>query len=197
MSDPETISVYNEQADKYANIVSPDALKDPHLEAFIKACASGGHVLDLGCGPGASSAIMADAGLRVDATDASEVMIDKAAKHPGVTAWQASFDQIAGEDLYDGIWASFSLLHAPRDSFPTHLSALHKALKPGAPFVIGLKLGTGMSRDRLGRLYTYYTESELTARLTESGFTVAGHDTGRGPGLDGTDSDWIVMRAHG
>jgi len=140
---------------------------------------------------------MARAGLKVDATDASQAMVDKAGQEPNVTAWQASFDDIGGDNIYDGIWASFSLLHAPRDAFPVHLSALHKALKPGGAFAIGLKLGDGTHRDRLGRQYTYYTETELHARLTEAGFTVTGHDTGRGPGLDGTDSDWIVMRAHG
>lgn len=195
MSDSETLAVYDQQAEDYARLTKSDA-RDQQLLDFIAALPDGGKVLDLGCGPGFAAATMAQAGLRVDATDGSEEMVALAAAHDGVTAWQATFEQITGVALYDGIWANFSLLHAPRNDMPRHLAALHRAAKPGARFHIGVKTGTGERRDALGRLYTYYTKKELLTLLNTTGFTATDHRTGCAEGLDGTMADWIVVTAH-
>lgn len=197
MSDPQTIGVYDRQAAEYAAKTDAYNNTDPRLAAFIAACPAGGRVLDLGCGPGRSAAKMAEAGLKVEAVDASAAMVAMAASHPGVSARQARFDEIAGEALYDGIWANFSLLHAPRADFPRHLAALHRALRPGGAFLIGLKLGTGEARDRLGRHYTYYTEDDLMDHLRAAGFTPTDIKHGEGEGLDGTVAPWISVRAYG
>lgn len=195
MSDVKTIAVYNAQAQEYARMTESEA-RDKQLLAFIAALPNGARVLDLGCGPGITAAVMANAGLKVDATDASSQMVAMAAKNPGVTAWQATFDQIEGDAIYDGIWANFSLLHAPRANMPRHLIALHKAAKPGARFHIGVKTGTGEERDRLGRLYTYFEEQELVTLLKDAGFSTTNRHTGRGTGLSGEMANWIVLTAH-
>mgnify|MGYP000023117613 CR=1 FL=1 len=197
MSDAETLAAYAREADTYERTVDPYNTSDPRLRDFIAACPPGGRVLDLGCGPGAGAAEMAKAGLVADAVDATPEFVAKAAKHSGVTAWQATFAEITGEDRYDGIWANFSLLHAPRADMPVHLRALCRALKPGGVFYIGMKLGTGEQRDRLGRFYTYYTQDELERLLHDAGFTVTGAVTGEGKGLEGTIQPWISVAAHG
>ncbi|WP_272008160.1 class I SAM-dependent methyltransferase [Roseovarius sp. ZX-A-9] len=196
-ADDETLGVYGAQAARYASFTD-NIGDDPHLARFIADIPPGGRVLDLGCGPGTAAARMAQAGLVVDATDAVPEMVDlAAAAHPGVTAWIATFDEIAGVELYDGIWANFSLLHAPRSAMPTHLAALRTALKPGGRFHIGVKTGSGAQRDGLGRLYTYYEEEELTELLTAAGFTPRGQWTGADSGLDGTVAPWVVIAADG
>lgn len=197
MSDDETLGVYAEKADEYANLVGETLSTDPLLVDFIAALPAGGAVLDLGCGPGTAAHVMADAGLRVTATDAVPQMVALAATHAGVTAQLASFDDIAGDRIYDGIWANFSLLHADRADMPRHLAALHTALKPGGVFHIGLKTGTGAKRDKIGRLYTYYTDAELTGLLESAGFTVTNRTTGCDKGMDGVMADWVVLRAYG
>lgn len=191
--DPTTIAIYDARADEYAGMTDADAAVDPSLEAFMAACPEGGHVLDLGCGPGASAAAMAQAGFQVTATDASAEMVAMAARHPGVTAFQATFDQITDVAAYDGIWANFSLLHLPSDAFAPTLAALHRATKPGGAFHIGMKLGTGTHRDTLGRLYSYYSHDALNAHLGQAGFAPLSHITGHGKGLDGSMSDWICI----
>ena len=65
---------------------------------------------------------MARAGLRVTATDAVAKMVDLIPEHPLITPLHATFDDISGTDLYDAIWANFSLLHAPRADMPRHLA---------------------------------------------------------------------------
>jgi SAM-dependent methyltransferase len=197
VSDPETLAVYDAQADDYVAMMKGYASKAPLIHAFIAACPPGGHVLDLGSGPGGYAVIMAEAGLQVDALDASSEMVARIAQVPGITARVATFDDVSGTDLYDGIWASFSLLHAPRDAMPRHLAALHRAIKPGCPFFIGLKRGRGGGRDRLGRYYEYYERDELDPLLKAAGFTPRQHWTGVAKGLAGHADGWIVTRADG
>jgi len=194
--DAKTIAVYDEQAAKYADMTYHDR-HDPTLISFIGSLPKGAQVLDLGCGPGQAAAEMARAGLLVTAVDASAEMVAMAQKLPGVTAQQATFDQITGDNLYDGIWANFCLLHAKRADMPRHLAALASALKPGGRFHIALKTGTGERRDSIGRYYTFYEIEELRDLLTAAGLTVTATATGEGPGLDGTISPWFAMSAHG
>ena len=196
MTDDETLRVYAHKAAEYEEVTGHAAAEDPLLAKFISVLPPGSHVLDLGCGPGLCASAIAAAGHRVTATDAVPEMIERAKKHAGVTAQLATFDQIEGEDAYDGVWANFSLLHAARDAMPGHLAALHKALKHDGLFHIALKSGQDSKRDRLGRLYTYYTDDELAALLCEAGFTVTDRFSGRDKGLDGSLADWIALHAH-
>lgn len=195
MTDHDTISVYDAQAAKYAAMTASEA-RDKHLLDFIASIPKDGHVLDLGCGPGHCAATMAEHGLRVTALDASAEMVAMATKHEGVTARQATFDDISSTDKYAGVWANFSLLHAPRKDMPRHLAAIADTLLPDGRFHIGLKLGEGEHRDALGRLYTYYSVDDLTELLTNAGFKISNTTLGRGKGLSGEVSDWVTVAAH-
>ena len=195
-SDAKTLAVYSAKAQDYANL-TVDLEGDKHLAAFIQAMPPGARVLDLGCGPGRAAGQMAAKGLAVDATDAVAEMVAMAAARPGVTAWQATFEDITGDAIYDGIWANFSLLHAARSDMPRHLAALRRALKPGGLFHIGVKTGAGEARDSIGRLYTYYSEDELRSLLAAAGLAPQISWTGRDIGLSGEPSDWVVVHADG
>ncbi|MBT2131407.1 class I SAM-dependent DNA methyltransferase [Aliiroseovarius lamellibrachiae] len=193
-ADPKTLAVYDAQVAEYEKRVAQKPT--PGLTEFVTRLPPGGHILDLGCGPGSSAVELMEQGFSVDATDGSAEMVARAAAR-GVTARQALFHEITGDGLYDGIWANFSLLHLPRAEMPEILSRLRLALKPDGVFHIGLKLGKGEARDRLGRFYTYYQEDELTDLLTRAGFAPFDRIIGAGTGLDGQISDWIVLHAEG
>ncbi|WP_439123719.1 class I SAM-dependent DNA methyltransferase [Marivita sp.] len=195
MTDRDTIAVYDARAVDYSKL-EPSQTPSETLAAFLNALPNGAHVLDLGCGPGTSARHMVRAGCSVVALDASAAMIELASKVDGVAARQASFDDIDGTAIYDGVWANFSLLHAPRTDMPRHLSAINTALKPGSLFHIAVKAGTGEARDSINRLYTYYTEAELTELLKAAGFTVGSYRRGRDKGLSGEDADWISVTAY-
>ncbi|MEM1076496.1 MAG: methyltransferase domain-containing protein [Pseudomonadota bacterium] len=196
MSDKETLKVYSQKADEYADLVSQTASNDPVFADFLAAVPDGGHVLDLGCGPGHYAAAMAKAGLTVTAFDPVPEMIAIAATHNGVTARQAGFDDLSDTAQYDGVWANFSLLHAPRAAVPGHLSRIRAALKPQGRFHIGVKTGSGETRDKIGRLYTYFSETELRGLLQDAGFAVTGRYEGVDKGLSGEDAHWICLAAH-
>ncbi|MFC6582989.1 class I SAM-dependent methyltransferase [Sulfitobacter aestuariivivens] len=123
MSDRETLGVYDAQADDYEKMMTEEAARDARIVEFIAACPAGAQVLDVGCGPGNYARLMADAGLKVTAIDGSAEMARRADLLPGVSARHGYFEDIDAENAYDGIWASFSLLHAPAPTFPATLPA--------------------------------------------------------------------------
>lgn len=192
--DDETIRVYGSEAARYAE-VTKDAGKEPVLRLFLDHLAPGSTILDLGCGPGIASGIMAAEGHTVTATDATPEMIALADARPGVTARLATFDDIDEVGAYDAVWANFSLLHAPRAALPRHLAALATALKPGGLLHVGMKTGTGEHRDTLGRRYTYVTETELSDLLCAAGLRPIETQTGADTGLDGRLAEWVTILA--
>jgi SAM-dependent methyltransferase len=192
--DDETLAYYGRAAGEYAARTA-HLDKCLALDGFIAALPKGARVLDLGCGPGVMAARMAAEGLSVLATDAVPEMVKMAGAHPGVEARLARFDDIAGEAEFDGVWANFSLLHAPRGDLPGHLAAIHRALRPGGLFHIGMKTGEGEKRDELGRLYTFVTEDELCGMLGAAGFEVLDVTQGREVGMTGVPEDWVTILA--
>lgn len=196
MSDARTIAVYNRQSDDYAAMMDREAAQDKIIGRFISACPAGGQVLDLGCGSGHYAKRMAEAGLQVEAIDASQAMVDLTAQLPGVSVRLGLFDDLNAKDRYDGIWAYFSLLHANRSDLPGHLNRIAKALRPGGVFFIGMKRGSGAERDSIDRYYEYYERDELESMLTEAGLTPVDHWYGKGAGLSGHVAGWVVIHAH-
>mgnify|MGYP000026068163 CR=1 FL=1 len=199
MSDQETMMAYakaaSEYADKFADPGSEN--QDTDSDAFLNNIPAGGRILDLGCGPGHWAAKLRDAGLTVDAMDASPEMAQLAKSRFGLDVQVGAFDDLNAENHYDGIWANFSLLHVPRADFPNHLVRIHHALRPGGSLSIGMKIGSGERRDHLGRFYSYYGEQELRDLLTKAGFTVTRARQGNGKGLAGSVETFVVMTAHG
>lgn len=191
MADRRTIQLYDTRAADYARIETGPA-EQQALADFTASLPPKSRVLDLGCGPGLASLAMQQAGHAPDPVDASCSMVDLA-NSLGLPARQAEFDAVTGRHIYDGLWANFSLLHAAKADFPRHLAALHRAAKPGAPFHIGMKLGTGESRDNLGRHYAYYTCAELTAHLIAAGFHPQTTVLGEAPGFAGTVSPFALI----
>ncbi|WP_347822068.1 class I SAM-dependent methyltransferase [uncultured Planktomarina sp.] len=194
MTDAQTLAVYDAKIDDYLRLTQ--APPSTSLLAFIKAIPEGGQVLDLGCGPGLAAAEMARHGCDVEAIDGSAEMVAAASKHSGVTARQATFDELPSQATYHGIYANFSLLHAKRTNFNRHIQACYTALHPGGILHLAMKLGTGEKRDELGRFYTYYTAEELKNILTQAGFTLTFQRNGQEKGLAGDVEPFIMIAAH-
>lgn len=194
-ADSKTLAVYNAKAAEYDALVNSEGPSE-RLAAFVATLPKGGRVLDFGCGTGSAAATLRDHGLHVTALDASEEMVAFAKRNFDLDVILGTFDDLTATDEYDGVWASFSLLHAPRVDMPRYLAAIYQALKPQGWFNIGMKTGTGEQRDSLGRSYTYYTETELRGLLADAGFTITDTNTGAGPGLDGVIAPWITIDCH-
>lgn len=196
-ADPETLALYNARAGDYAQLTAA-ARPGQLLRQFIAAMPPGGHVLDLGCGPGIDAGHMAAAGLQVWATDAASAMVDLAATRPGVHAEVADFTSTlakAPTASLDGVWANFSLLHATAADIPQHLAAITQALRLGGHLHIALKTGQGSARDALGRRYTYFTPDQLIDLVQAAGLQLCQRRDGQDMGLDGVAAPWVALLA--
>jgi SAM-dependent methyltransferase len=192
--DEPTIRAYDDARNRSAYLDLKGQHKaHPALKFFISRVPQDGLVLDLGCGVGAEAAIMVEQGLRVDAVDASQGMVDCARDVNGIDARLATFDDIKNLSDLDGVWAHFSLLHVARDKLPEYLNSISAVLKPDGVFYLCMKLGVGDHRDGLGRLYTYYEEQELDKLMRAAGFDVFFSDTGNGVGLDEEVIHWMML----
>lgn len=194
MTDKTTIEVYDQKADEYIKLTATSR-PDEDLLAFIAELPTGGRVLDLGCGPATASFHMKAEGLDPDPVDASQGMVDLANKTYAINARLGTFEDITAIEEYDGVWANFSLLHAPRVDLPRYIKALAKALKPNGVFHTGMKTGAGEKRDDIDRLYTYVTVSELHALIKDAGMTVTSTREGKGTGLSGSIDPFVICRA--
>ncbi len=195
MTDKETIAVYEDQAARYADLPI-SAMQKAALDRFLSMLPPSAAILDAGCGPGVHAAVMVSAGFDVHGIDPTEAFVTDALSR-GVNARLGTFDDISGTDIYDGIYASFSLLHASLDDLPRHLDAMALALKPSGALFIGMKTGTGEERDKIGRRYSYVTEGQMRDLLEARGLTVAHVETGEEAGLSGEVAPFFLMHARG
>ncbi len=193
-ADAATLAAYAAHGAEYAERFRADSA-DARLAGFMELLPPGGAVLDLGCGPGRESALMRAAGLRPDPVDASPEMVALAQRLHGLPARVGTFDGIKAEAAYDGVWASFSLLHARRVDLPEIFAALCRALRPDGFLYVAMKTGEGEGRDKLGRFYTYVTVAELRALMQAAGFTILSVEEGEGAGLSGEISSFAAIVA--
>jgi len=192
--DPQTLAVYDAKAEDYSEIHHGRATA-ARLTRFIASLPPSGTALDLGCGPGWAAAAMRDAGLSVTAMDASPEMARVAKARHGLDVTVGPFEALTAQSAFDGVWAHFCLLHAPRAALPAHLVAIRRALRPGGRVAIAMKLGDGEARDRLGRLYTYVGQAELGGLLAETGFAGQDDEVYPSMGFDGTPCDCLYLTA--
>lgn len=191
MTDEQTIAWYDEAAAAYAGRF-PRPTTD--LAAFMARLPPGGAVLDLGCGGGRATAALVEAGFDTTGLDASAGLLEVArAAAPAARFIEGDFTALDAVAAYDGIWANFSLLHAPRAEMPAHLGRVARALKPGGAFHLGLILGEGAQRDRLGRFYTYYGASELPGLLRDAGFMLLDQTEGDSSSATGEAIRHIIL----
>ena len=192
MADQKTIAAYNGQVDTYLKMVG-ELDVDPILLRFIDRLKVSDYVLDLGCGPALASAVMREKGLCVDPVDAAEAMVKLANDKFNIGARQAQFNDIDATEIYHGVWANFSLLHAQPQDLAAVLLALHRALKPQGVLHLGMKLGQGSKRDKYGRYYAYYSQAEFEAHLKGAGFSIEYIELGEALGMAGDMEPWIVL----
>ena len=190
MVDKDTMAAYAANIEKFRDMVTKIG-GNSRLDGFLARLPKGAAILDLGCGVGDSAVRMRNAGFTVSCTDASPEMVATANELHGLDAVQKSFSELREEAAYNAVWASFSLLHAPRAEMPVNLARIHRAILPSGLFYMGLKLGAGEARDAAGRFYAYFGEEELRRMLSEAGFSVLAEEPDSMVGLLGSPEPCI------
>lgn len=194
MKDDETLRFYAQQAQVYANRgrVAPSA----RLEALLACLPAGGDVLELGTGGGQDALTMIERGFAVSPTDGSPELAKEAEKRLGRPVAIMLFEELEAVDAYDGVWASASLLHAPREALTGILARVHRALRPGGLFMASFKGGKAEGRDTFGRFYSYLDEATLRRHYEGAGnWMPLVIETESGSGYDRQPTEWLWVTA--
>jgi SAM-dependent methyltransferase len=128
----------------------------------------GARVLDAGCGSGRDALAFHQAGYEVTAFDGSTKMAVPARDHTGLPVQLLTFDEVAWESVFEGVWANASLLHVPREGLVAVAAKLAKTLKVSGVMFASFKFGE-TERLKDGRHFTDQTEASLQRLLMEVG----------------------------
>lgn len=155
----------------------------------------GGHLLELGCGTGYWTELLASRADRITAIDGAPEMIEMARTRLGhldtvdlqvqelIDAWSPD------ADCYDGVAAFFFIEHVPDQRLDVLLRRIAHCLRPGAAIVLaegagGDEPGTQVETRELGERWYRVVErrrspSDLAAAFDRAGMTLTVEPTGR------------------
>jgi len=137
-----------------------------------------GAVLDLGCGHSRDAALFVPAGYQYVGIDSCRELLSIGQKnHPQAALAEMNMYQLCLKDAaFDGVWATGSLLHIPKNRLKNALDEVYRVMKTGGTLFAAVKQGLGEKMlqgvYRQERLYTLYNPEEFRERLSESGFKV-------------------------
>jgi len=166
-----------------------DYFKNPHefiekdRQQFIARLPAGSTILDCGCGPGMDTERFSQLGYKVTAIDLSDRFVELVRKRvPNARVEKMDMRNLAfPKAAFDGLWASFSLLHIRASEIQETLSGFNSVLRDGGLFFAALHRGpktrwvkttiSGMERD------TYVQEwlqTDIEAVVRRAGFEITG-----------------------
>ncbi len=173
---------YDQGSDDYGGYFrTPHEFIDPERQEFTRRLSSGSRILDCGCGPGMDTEAFSKLGYQVTAIDVSERFIELVKERvPEVAVYKMDMRSISFPcAIFDGLWASFSLLHIRAVDLPQTLRGFKQILRPGGLFFAAVHRGattqwvkttiSGMERD------TYvqeWTQPDIEGAVRSSGFTI-------------------------
>ena len=126
-------------------------------------------ILDAGCGSGRDSLYFQSKGYNVYAFDASVEMVKLSSKLTGLSVQHAKFEDVNFDIMFNGIWASASLLHVDRGSIIDILQRLTAMLNEGGVLFMSFKYGDRVYHkdDRLFNCYDEGSFSKMVSSIPE------------------------------
>lgn len=136
----QTTKVYDEISTSYATKFDEPS---DNIDDFLKLIGKGGKILDAGCGPGVDVAYIASKGFDVIGIDLSEKMLEIAKrKNPRIYFQKADIRKLNFKpNTFNGIIASFSLIHIPKKDVNKTVDNFYKLLKSRGVIYIGIQEG--------------------------------------------------------
>ena len=139
----------------------------------------GKKILDFGCGNGRDLKFFEENGFDATGVDYSDDLIKIARQRCKSEIIKMNFLQSLKfkDGSFDGIWASASLLHVPKENLRFVLSEIGRILKPEGVLFVSFKEGDGQGiiKDDFGnekRFFSFFDIDEIVQILTKNGFGV-------------------------
>jgi 2-polyprenyl-3-methyl-5-hydroxy-6-metoxy-1,4-benzoquinol methylase len=190
-----TINYYNNNAESYYDQTVNIDFEDLY-EKFLKYIPDGGSIMDVGCGSGRDAAAFKAAGYAAEGLDASAELGAIAACRQNIKVTVCNMEDWIASEPFDGIWCCASLLHLTEDKCDRFLANLSRNLKSGGVIFISVKTGIKTGCDEKGRYMQNYTETSLSALITEqnqSGNKLKIIDTWLTKDSMNRETEWINM----
>ncbi|MCP4562602.1 MAG: class I SAM-dependent methyltransferase [Bosea sp.] len=191
-SNSSTLVGYEGCAEDYADTTAPKPGADdqPALVELLKLAPPGGHLLEIGSGPGWDADWLEERGLTVRRTDGAESFVQfQAARGRRAERLDVIIDPLDGP--YDGAVALYVLQHIEREILPSVLAGIAKAIRDGGVFLLGLREGQGEGVEIGSKGNAYYValwpRSEIVAALAALGFGLHWSHS-----FDGRDGRWLT-----
>jgi len=175
-----TIKTYEEFAEEYRKRHFDDLEKIENFADFFVRNLKGKRVLDAGCGPGRDARYFTDKGLEVIGIDLASNFIKVASQNvPNARFVQMDIRALNfPENFFDGIWASASFLHIPKEDAKRTLWGFRKVLKPSGLLYLSVMEGSGekmvekKAYKGKARFFAFYTKDEIKKLLEACDFRI-------------------------
>ena len=104
--------------------------------------------VEVGSGPGATTALLAAHGLRMRGIDLSAAMVEVARRaHPGIGFEVGDMRALAVDDAsLAGLVSWYSLIHIPESDRSAVVAGFRRVLRPGGYLLLGFQIGEGTRR---------------------------------------------------
>lgn len=167
----QTIASYEDYAEQYNTIVGelPNANGIEGLRRVAAIAGPGGHMLEIGSGPGRDADFLETLGVTIRRTDATQRFLDlQAARGKKGDLLNVITDDLGGP--YDAVVALCVLIHVPRDQINQVLAKTTRSLRPGGAFLVSMRDGHGETN---GNYHTiYWPKDEFAARIESAGMNI-------------------------
>lgn len=143
------------------------------LEQFRDLVATGGRVLDVGCGAGVPvMKFLVDSGFRSIGVDIAANMLSLSARHaPEARIAAMGF----GDATFDGLISTYAIFHAPREKHFSIFNHCHRILRPSSTILVsvGRTDWEGVEDFHGADMYWSHYAADSSVRLIENaGFDI-------------------------
>lgn len=181
--DAEVLATYGEVAQDYAEAHAGKPGDQPFESWLLTQVASQvrGPVVEVGCGPGQTTAFLASLGTDVMGTDLSPAMVEVArTRHPGTDFQVGDLRSLMRPSTAPG-WAAvvawYSLVHFAPDELDAAVAALVRPLADDGVLVLGLHTGGGSRRvtdwlgHQVGLTFVLHDRASVLDAVRRAGLT--------------------------
>ncbi len=150
--------------------------QDPARQAILRRISSGHRVLEVGCGDGETSRILAQQGNSVVSIDVSSVALQAARDQIRGNSWDLQYEHGDARSLsfpvdsFDFVVSEHLVEHLSVADMLIHLEQVRRVLKPGGCYLILTPSRLWNGRRSVGFHLNVYTLEELCATVRRCGF---------------------------